>query len=127
MEYDLLIRVAPNTSLIKAVHVSRFQPGDVISAELSGHQWTARELTNPNWRIIRVTATLVEVESLLVPEQDAGGTKSLVWKRGRGNAINEVMASQLEKDFIRGERTHAIIPMERSDFVEVIKPPADSL
>ena len=44
-------KVNPNDSTLDALCLKQ---GDVVCVMPDGHPWTQKELTNPNWRIIRV-------------------------------------------------------------------------
>lgn len=80
---ELLIRVKNNPSSNRRQHTSRFHRGDVIAAKPNSHVWSRRERRNPNWRIIRISITRVEIEALLSAEIDILGIKDFIWKRQR--------------------------------------------
>lgn len=52
-----------------------YKRGDVISIHPDGWAWSQRELTNPDWRILRLTSItdLADLEDLRRPENDSGG------------------------------------------------------
>jgi hypothetical protein len=68
---EMVIRVDPrpdDTADRRAMYLSR---GDVIDIRADGWGWSAIELSNPAWRMIRVTGmTQIQADALLAGEAD---------------------------------------------------------
>jgi len=65
---ELLIRVKDTTNPDPVLDLECSKRGDVIAAKPDGWAWGARELDNPDWRIIRVPITPEEARALVEPE-----------------------------------------------------------
>lgn len=63
--------------------VNTYDQGDVIHYEADGFAWSARELANPLWRIVRVALTEAEAEALVAGEQDPADIKAFTRMRQR--------------------------------------------
>ncbi len=65
-----------------ALDSQRLRRGDVIAALSDGHLWTPRELTNPDWLILKVPGMSVEEgEAHTVGEPDDRTGRRFRWKR----------------------------------------------
>jgi hypothetical protein len=87
--YELLVRtvdkVQPKDPILDAKLMKR---GDVIHIAPAGHQWTKRELTNPEWTIIKVDINKQLLLSLLAPEIAPDLLKEYQMLRPRGVKID---------------------------------------
>lgn len=66
---ELLIRVADKISDDIYRNVKLTKRGHVIAVMPDGHDWGARELDNPDWRIIRITGIGAAEARALVAEE----------------------------------------------------------
>lgn len=81
---ELLVRVVDKPrSGVAELDAKRTSAGDVIAYFPDGHQWGREELSNPDWRIVRVPGLSdIEAEALLTPElPTAFGAGRLLRKR----------------------------------------------
>ena len=62
---ELLIRIVDKQPATSTMHETASQWGDVITVCADGWQWSAAELTNPDWIIVRAAITEIEVGALL--------------------------------------------------------------
>lgn len=66
-----------------------YKAGDVVCIKPDGWTWSERELTNPDWRIVRFARCSVEdLAALVRPEMDTTG-QSMRLRRRRAASINE--------------------------------------
>tara|TARA_R110000782_G_scaffold33659_14_gene81006 strand:- start:1057 stop:1767 length:711 start_codon:yes stop_codon:yes gene_type:complete len=88
---ELLVRVVNQPSNNREEHCKRAHRGDVISAKPDGWDWTDRELSAPQWRILKMPTLLqAEADALLSSELDPTGSKAFRWtKRRRGLYFNK--------------------------------------
>ncbi len=75
---ELLIRIVHRSETPLAPKIGESLAGDVIVACPDGWAWTKTELTNPDWRIIRVPLTQTECDALTsmerIPDNAPRGT-----------------------------------------------------
>lgn len=73
---ELLIRVVDKSNDDPYLDVQCLKRGDVVVICEDGHEWSQAELTNPEWRILKVPGvTLVQAEAFLGPEVDEDPTQ----------------------------------------------------
>jgi hypothetical protein len=98
----------------QAAAVDAFKAGDIIDYHPDGWPWTQRELTNPNWRIVRVDVLQSTVDafmSTLVPQAGA---------KGRQREYQLVLASLPNPSDYVGARAQGIIPLTRQQVVAAV-------
>lgn len=81
----LVVRVKdklPKTTDPK-LYFGRPHRGDVIETLPDDHQFSPRELTNPEWRFLRVPLVRAEGDALQSPELNPAHTKLMTWRRLR--------------------------------------------
>ena len=84
---ELLIRINDRDSADRQLYCSMTRRGDVIAAQPDGWVWSTAELTNPEWRILKMpTLTQAEADALTTPELDPSSTKAYTWSK-RGTAL----------------------------------------
>ncbi|MEK9721994.1 MAG: hypothetical protein VW405_00740 [Rhodospirillaceae bacterium] len=80
---ELLIFAVDRPFSTRRELVERYMRGDVVIAKPDGWPWSQRELTNPDWRILRVGLLKSETDALSAAETDISGIKTLKRKRPR--------------------------------------------
>lgn len=87
--YQLLVRVKdkinPNSEILSAKLMKR---GDVVHVADENHVWGTKELSNPDWRILKVELTKEQAESLLAPEHPPDLLKEYKMLRKRAIRLN---------------------------------------
>ena len=133
---EILLRVTDKKgdNPTKVIEVRRMHRGDVVSWMPDGHAWSPRELTNPDWRIIRFTTmTISEATALASSETDAANTKLNLWKRIRKLDLDSLLIGPGKfKTFLFDDtRAEPILMFKDNlkliDDITVLKPNADSL
>lgn len=98
----LVVRVEDSRGARKVGHVMT-DPGDIIEVVGDDHQFTSRELNNPDYRFVKVDILPVEAEALRVPDVDPVTRKA---KRMRKHGIPINFANRFKVGEI-GEVTRA--------------------
>ncbi len=76
----------------RSQEVDSYGRGDVITVQDDGWDWSPRELTNPNWRIIKaVGMTVSEGEGLISTEKNPTNLKLRIWKRWRKLDLSNIL------------------------------------
>lgn len=65
---ELLVRVVDKTNDDPYLDVRCTKRGDVIVVKPDGWAWGKQELANPDWRIVKIDASIEECLQLLAPE-----------------------------------------------------------
>jgi hypothetical protein len=91
MEILFCIRGKQNTDFYLDIKLPK--RGQVIDVQQDGWQWSERELTNPDWRIVRVSIPRIEAEALKSPEPKASPDHDTRLLRKRGFRLNVDFAS----------------------------------
>lgn len=93
MDIEALFRVRDSVNANDDdLNAQLFKRGDVICWKPSGHKWSQRELTNPNWRILRITGVSLSQARFLV-SKDTPQEVGQVIKRRRSVKIDLDFAS----------------------------------
>jgi hypothetical protein len=80
---EVLVRIVDRGGVDPAVGYGDSKRGDVIAVCPNGWGWTPAELTNPDWRIVRVPFTAAECDALLTLG-DGNPQLARCWKRKYG-------------------------------------------
>ena len=131
---ELLIRVKDKPSIDKKVRAERLHRGDVVAINPDDWGWTARELTNPEWRIFKIPALLAaEADAWLGAELDPTQAKNFVWRRARKIDLDNVSIPKVVANYLadntRQKATYLINtgPVKAVfDALATTKPDADS-
>ena len=108
---EALIRVVD-----KGVAEDCSKAGDVISICPNAWAWSTSELTNPEWRIVRVPILASDVDALLA--------KSVVAGVKRRREYSVVFSLLPNPALFSGARTQAIISLTRKQVIDaVVKKP----
>lgn len=78
---ELLVRIRNKTSPDVYQNCRLTKRGDVIAVRPDGHPWGKRELSNPDWRIIRVPISLAEAGALIDKEPGNPRTNRMLQRR----------------------------------------------
>jgi hypothetical protein len=98
---QMVDRVNPSSAKLDAGCLKR---GDVIDICADGWEWSERELTNPNWRIIKLPG--IPVETLLdLLEAQLAADRTFVRKRSRYLDIDSLPSN------IKNKITNATQPL----------------
>jgi hypothetical protein len=110
---DLLIRIRDKeTSGDAETDALQFKAGDVVAVCDTPWPWSTTELTNPDWRILRLPlVTVQEVNDLLIPQlgaENVQGNTPLRRKRGKRIGI-EGFTGQVRQWIDDGTRAEPIL------------------
>jgi len=97
---QLVVRVVSRPHSDPKTHTARTHRGDVISFVDDNHVFSQRELTNPEWRIVKVDITLSEAMAFIAVEEDVENTKSRKWKRKFGLDLDNISFPKEIRDYI---------------------------
>ena len=129
---ELLIRIRDKeTHPNPYVDVQRSKRGDVISVCPDGWAWTPAELTNPEWRIVKVIGLDDEVvQQLLRPEPGDPRLNKMLRRRQYKIDVDFASLPKAGKDYLRDDtRSAASITISKAlakSLVTLKTPLADS-
>lgn len=113
---ELVIQVVDRTNAENpALDAVCWKAGDVIEVKPDGWNWTARERTNPSWRIVRVPLLTSEVQAALAVDRPEGGAM-----RRRRRYTLELAALPQPARFA-GARQDEIVMLTRGQVVAALK------
>lgn len=101
---EALIRVAD-----KGVGEDCSKAGDVISICPDGWPWSPAELSNPDWRIVRVNILQAQADAFLAKSNNANVKRRREWMIDFSLLPNPALFA--------GDRTQAIITLTRAQVV----------
>lgn len=120
---QLLIRVIDRPDQDRRLRCGRFHRGDIIAAMPDDHEWSRRERRNRHWRILKIPSlTQAEVDALLSPELDPGGTKAFVWKRRiRLDIDAPTLPARIANYLADGTRSQIALPITEAGELALIR------
>lgn len=71
---ELLVRIVDKTNDDPYLDVRCTKRGDVITVQPDGWAWGKEELANPEWRIVKIAASVAECLQFLSPELPQSAT-----------------------------------------------------
>ena len=106
MLVDLVIALTDKVNPDPILDLGCIKVGDLICWELQGHQWSAHELSSPNWRIVTIDILPTTLNALMAPEDGDPGIKKL---RRRKYRLDLSKLAKLDRDRknIKGKVTQA--------------------
>jgi len=106
MEVELLLRVVDKIGATDYQDAGLTKSGDVIAIHMAPGPWGSEELTNPDWRIIRVDIPATLIDSLVAIES---GSFAYRLNRKRIYQLNIDSLQKSIKDTILAPRDNPIL------------------